>query len=195
MRVRRIRLNFLAELTDEDVQVFGLLDVVTAPDGPQQNAMREHFAGMADEVHQQVVLLRRQMHLLTPHSDAAGVQVDVKVAGLKQGGDASRHRERPPQGRPHPREQFRHPEGFGPIVIGAGIEGFDLNPLFALDGQHNNRHWGDGTEAAAEFKPADMRHGEIRDDEVRHPVPEEVERLLPISRHLHLVAACRQTTP
>ena len=78
VRVRRIKLNFLAELADEDAQVLGLLDVVTTPDSPQQNAMREHFPGMADQVYQQVVFLRRQMHLLTPYGDPAGVQVDAE---------------------------------------------------------------------------------------------------------------------
>ena len=78
VRVRRIKLNFLAELADEDAQVLGLLDVVTTPDSPQQNAMREHFPGMADQVYQQVVFLRRQMHLLTPYGDPAGVQVATR---------------------------------------------------------------------------------------------------------------------
>src|SRR5262245_17084753 len=62
VRVRRIRLNFLAQLADEDAQVFGLLDVVTTPDGTQQDAMRQHFAGMAEQIHQQVVFLWCQMY-------------------------------------------------------------------------------------------------------------------------------------
>ena len=52
-----IGFDLLAKLADEDAQVFGLFDVIAAPDGAQQCAVRERFIRVADEVDKQLVLL------------------------------------------------------------------------------------------------------------------------------------------
>ena len=45
-----VRFDLLAELTDKNPQVFCLLYVITAPDSAQENAVRENFVGMLNQV-------------------------------------------------------------------------------------------------------------------------------------------------
>src|SRR5262245_65647194 len=76
-----IRLDLLAQLTDEDAQVFGLFDVIAAPDRSEQRAMSEDFVGVADEIDEQVIFFRRQMQLLAASFDPARFQVNLEIAG------------------------------------------------------------------------------------------------------------------
>jgi hypothetical protein len=67
----RVGLDLLTEVADEDPQVLGLCDVVSAPDCGEQRAMREDFTGVSEEVNQKIEFLRRQMQLLPAHGDVA----------------------------------------------------------------------------------------------------------------------------
>src|SRR5262249_26333460 len=78
-----IRLDLLAQLTDEDAQVFGLFDVIAAPDRSEQRAMSENFIGVADEINEQVVFFRRQMQLFAMRFDHARFEINLEIAGLK----------------------------------------------------------------------------------------------------------------
>src|SRR5437763_11082068 len=80
LRFGRIRFDFLAQLADEDAQVFGLLDVVAAPDAREQRAMREHLAVLPDEMHEQIKFLWRQMHLAPAHRDAVCCEINAKIS-------------------------------------------------------------------------------------------------------------------
>src|ERR1044072_9840108 len=75
-----IRLDLFSELADEDSQVFGLLDVVAAPDGRKQRPVSQHFASVTEQVRKQVELFRCKMNLFAPHRDAASFKVEAKVA-------------------------------------------------------------------------------------------------------------------
>src|SRR2546421_10487489 len=61
--------DLLAQLGDKDAQIFGLLGCVAAPDGGEQRAVREHAARMAQQIDEQIELLRRQTQLASADHD------------------------------------------------------------------------------------------------------------------------------
>src|SRR5947208_1354700 len=103
-RVGRIRLELLAQLTEEDAQVLRLLLRGLSPYRLQQNSMRDDAVRVAREVDEQIELLRRQPHLIAVDMDPSSLQVDAEVADVERRqirGAAGRAAER----RAHPRQQ------------------------------------------------------------------------------------------
>src|SRR5271157_2840888 len=62
-RRRCFRLQLLAELANEDPQVFHLFGTLPTPDGCQQGSVRRHFAGMARQIGQQIKFLGSKVDL------------------------------------------------------------------------------------------------------------------------------------
>src|SRR5205085_6776826 len=81
----RVGLDLFAELADEDAQVLGLLNVIPAPDGGKQSAMRQHSPCVANEVSEQLEFLRCQMNLATFDGDGVRPQIEVEMAGFQYG--------------------------------------------------------------------------------------------------------------
>src|SRR5438128_2677665 len=82
-RLGRIGFDLLAQLSDEDAQIFVLLGIVAAPDGAQQRPVRQDLARIAQQVDQQIEFLRRQMKLSPTVSDCVRVEIDAKLSGGK----------------------------------------------------------------------------------------------------------------
>src|SRR2546429_9815844 len=80
-RTGHVWLDLLAQLADENAQVFILFDGIPAPDGGEQGAMRENFSRMAQEVNHQVILFRRQVYFSAFDDDAACFEINTKVSG------------------------------------------------------------------------------------------------------------------
>ena len=77
-----------------------------------------------------------------------GSKIETKIAGfdgLRSGGASGLAT----QGRTNSREQLVHSERLGYVVVGAGIECFDLGRFFAADRKHNDRNIGDLSKAPA----------------------------------------------
>src|SRR5208337_690902 len=80
----RFRLQLLAELADEDPQVFHLFGTLPAPDGSEQGAVRRHFAGMARQIGQQIEFLGSKVDLAAADGDFMGRLIDAEIANLNQ---------------------------------------------------------------------------------------------------------------
>jgi hypothetical protein len=62
-RMLRVAFNFVAQLIDKNAQVFDLLGRLPTPDGLRQGAMGDNFPRIADQVFQNLELLRRELDL------------------------------------------------------------------------------------------------------------------------------------
>src|SRR5215216_441154 len=80
-----LRLDLLAQLADEDAEVFGLFHRLSTPDGGEQGVVCQHLAGVAEEIGNQVILLWREVHLRSLHGDAAIFEIEAEVAYFKDG--------------------------------------------------------------------------------------------------------------
>ena len=77
--MRGIGFDLLAQLTDEDTQVFGLFRVLTAPNCAEQGAMRKDFAAILEEVNEQVELFRREVNFLLADKDFVRGEINHKI--------------------------------------------------------------------------------------------------------------------
>ena len=75
-------------------------------------------------------------------------------------------------------EQFLNAEGLGDVIVGTGIEGFDLGALVFANGEDNDRRIALGANGSADVYTAEAGHHEVCDDEVGSPVFEDTEPLL-----------------
>ena len=72
-----------------------------------------------------------------------------------------------PQKRPHARQHFLHMEGFGDIVVGAGVNALDLVAPSIAGGQDQDRHRASGLAPGFEdrdpvaFGQADVEHDRV----------------------------------
>src|SRR5689334_6092744 len=81
-RACRIALELPAKVGHVDAQVMSMVDVRGPPYPAQEVAMREHLAGVHDEMGEQSKLDRREMHGFTVSRHEAIRQVDADVAEL-----------------------------------------------------------------------------------------------------------------
>ena len=109
-----------------------------APDGAQNEFVRQHLAGVRDQKAQQIVFPRRQLNLFVAHGDDPAHEIHGKIAALeerllalllqpvtKRCADA--------------REQFVDPERLRDIVVGAKVEGLTLPGFVRAAGKHDHR--------------------------------------------------------
>ena len=140
-RVRRIRLELLAQLSHEHAQVFGLFLRRLAPDRLEQRPRaRSRGSGAAP--------CRRTDR--TP-SASAGLRCRAtctrrasrstrKSPASNDATSLVRARRGAPQRRAHARHQLVDAERLGHVVVGARVERLDLRPLLAFHRQHDDRH-------------------------------------------------------
>src|SRR4051812_14590808 len=75
--LRRVGLDLLAQLIDEDAEVLGLVAVIGAPLRLQQLAMSYRAAGVRDEVAQSLEFLRREADIFSIRVDFARIEIDL----------------------------------------------------------------------------------------------------------------------
>lgn len=87
------------------------------------------------------------------------------------------------------RLKLSHAEGFGEIVISAGIEGFNLGAVLVVDGEHDDRDLRPFAQAAAGFDAVDSRaERNVEDDQVGAVLSGLRERVLAIGHRQDLEA-------
>lgn len=182
----RVALEFFAELSDKDAEVFGLLGGLRAPDGGEQGAMGEDLAGVAGEEEQEVKFLGGEVDGAAAYGDRMRGGIDEEVADFdgriagalggaaQMGADAGK--------------EFLDAEGFGDVVVGAGIEGFDFGVLLIANGENEDGGAAGAADGAAEVDAGHAGHHEVGDDEVGMPFLEETEGLFGVIRGAHVVA-------
>lgn len=177
--------ELFAELSDEDAEVLRLVGGLASPDGGQERAMGDDLAGVASEMEQEVEFFRGEVNGLTLHRNGMGGHIDDEVARFDGGGGAFR---RAAEVGAHAGHEFLDAEGLGHVVVGAGVEGFDLGALVIAYGEHDDRGGGLSTDSAAYLDAAHTRHHEIGDDEVRGPFAEDVNALFGVVGYAHVEA-------
>ena len=63
-------------------------------------------------------------------------------------------------------EELVHAEGFGDVVVSAGVEGGDLVSFCLADGEDDDRHGAPAAETADHFDAVDAWESEVEDDEI-----------------------------
>src|SRR5574341_1866878 len=76
---RGLGFDLAAKLTDRDMQILRLVNVLQPPHLLEQHAMGEDFADLLDEILQHVVLRGRQVKLMPAACDQTVFKVDPQV--------------------------------------------------------------------------------------------------------------------
>src|SRR5260370_39254057 len=130
--LRAFALDLFSQLSYKDAQIFRLLHTLASPNGVEQRAMGDHLAGVLGHISQQFEFFGGKVHFPATHSNRMRFQVDMEVTNFNRG-CALRQGWNAPQLRPYSGQQLVHIERLGYVVVGAGIERFNLGALFALD--------------------------------------------------------------
>src|SRR5579859_8122820 len=156
-------------MADESAQVGILLAIVWAPDALEEVFMGEHFTRIAGEFAEQIVFGWSEMDLLliTAHkamgvidqeaifTAAAIKRALVLIAGQSTAqassfvGASKRH--------PYTSEQLVHAKGFGEIIIGTLIQGFNFHAFLIVRGENNDRRAAPLAQAAEKFQAIQRR--------------------------------------
>src|SRR5581483_7663129 len=168
-----VGLELLAEASDINMEVVGLIAVLRSPHTLQQPMVGEHPVWIGDEHLEQFVLRRAEVDLLAADGNAAPPQVDLNVTSAKDSTLEAGWLRRVAQRDAHPCHQLIEPERLRQVVIGAQIKRLYLLPLLATRGEHHNGR------LAALANALDNR-GAV---EVRQPQIEQHQvRMLPVQR-------------
>jgi len=89
-----------------------------------------------------------------------------------------------------PGQQFLDAEGLGDVVVGAGVEGFDLGALVIAHGENEHGGGGMGADGAGDFDAGQTGHHEVSDDEVGRPLAEDLQSLFRIVCGADVIALC-----
>src|SRR5262249_28558237 len=130
-------LDLLPELPDIDTKILRICEVI--PQLSQQESVCQYLAGMLNEQAQELVFLRRQLHLAVADLDDAPHQIDRQIADTKNR-TFSLHVELMPKGGAHPGQEFIHAKRLCHIVVGPEIECVDLAGLIAAARQNHDRY-------------------------------------------------------
>src|SRR5205823_13694903 len=84
-RVRRVRLDLLAQVAHTGPQVIDLVAVLGAPYTREQLTVQQHLAAVGGQFAQEFVLRRGQVNVLALPHDPSPRQVDGEVADREDG--------------------------------------------------------------------------------------------------------------
>src|SRR5262249_23278894 len=82
-RVRRIRLDLLSQLPNEDAQILSLFSVITAPNSTEQRMVSQDLVCVPDKVSHQFKFLGRQAELLSTLGRGMGSEIDAKITSFE----------------------------------------------------------------------------------------------------------------
>ncbi len=128
--------------------------------------MRDDHTEVLRERRQQPEFQRREAHVSATAARSASFQIDDR------GPEAQ---DRVPGGSPHgvpqrrayARKQLADAERLGHVVVGAGVECFDLCAFLDAGGQHDDRHRGPRANAADHLDAVDVRQPQVDNGEIR----------------------------
>ena len=182
-------LQLLAQAGDVDINGPRRRHGVVAPDLGQRLVARHEFAAALSEVAQQPVFLGREVDRPDPRRvDLGSRRVQREVADAD---DAARGRRRAtsPKQCLDPREQLRHRERLGEVIVGAELEANDLVRRLTSGGEHEDGR-GDASRAeiAAHVEAAGAGQHDVQQDGIERAARGEREPRRAIVGVLHGVA-------
>src|SRR5215469_11542918 len=102
-RRRGVRLKLLAQLADEDAEIFHLFGALPPPDSSQQGTVMEDFPRTPRQVDEKIELLGSEANLAAAHSHPTSCRVDAEVSDFDHWIFIASDRHSP-QIRPHSRQ-------------------------------------------------------------------------------------------
>src|SRR5215831_775296 len=160
-----IRLDLVSKLPDIYTKILRIRDVI--PQFPQQESVRQYFAGMLNKHAQELVFLRRQLHLAVANLDEAPNEIDRQLADTKNR-PFSLNVQLMPKCGTHSGEQFVHTERLCHVVVRSEIESLDLAGLIATARQNHDRYaLVARADCSQQIEALYVRQSEIKNDEVR----------------------------
>ena len=152
------------QATDRDFHDIGVAIEIHVPDQGNDLGAREHLTAAAHQQVQQGELLGGQVDALFAAVGAMTGRVQFEVVDLEDVRDARLFAT--PQERADPGQQFGKLEWLDQIVVGAGVEAFQLVGQPAACGQHHHRGAAVAADAG-EYSPAvDFRQVDIEYDQL-----------------------------
>src|SRR5579859_2384523 len=129
--------------------------------------MRHHLAGILYQEDEELVSNRHKVHFGVFYEYLTLRQIDFQIADAEHGllffgTQVSRM----PQGDPQAREQLLDAEGFGQIVVGAGIERVDLVLLAAARREHDDGNAAPAADSAHHFDAVDIGKAKVEQNDV-----------------------------
>src|SRR5438270_7672567 len=119
-----VGLDLAAKALDVHVERLGVTHVVGAPHLVEERLPGEDPSGVGHERFQQLELLARERHLLSPHRQLVAGHVETDVADLEHlvGGLSPSAVGRPPEHGTHAGHQLPQPVGLGHVVVRPYLE-------------------------------------------------------------------------
>src|SRR5579875_3043579 len=174
VRALRFDLDLLPQRADIDAQI---LDVgFSAPDFAQNEAMSQYLAGMRNKQTQDVVLARREFHLLSADGHDSPHEIDRQIAAAK---DRLLALLLKPMalGGANSGKQLVDPEWLGDVVVGAEVERLDLRAFGLAARQNDDRQCFAGLpHLPDDIQSLHVGQAEIEDDDVRRFAADRFER-------------------
>ena len=190
-RIVRIGFELLAQPADVDVHGSRFGRGLIAPHRVEQLVTRQHHAGMADQVHEQLELLRRQADRPAAAQDLSRSRTndDVPERELVGAGVAARA----PQQRFDARQQFRALERLGHVVVRAALEARDLVRDGVARGEHQHRHVLPlAAQLMTHLQAVFRRQVQVENDQVEVALARQIERDGAVGRGLDRIAFLAQ---
>ena len=191
--IGRLALDLAADVAHVHAQDLRVARRIRPPDALDHEIVRQHAARVAAQQRDDLVLVLRQVHGLAVHLHHAPRQVDLQPAGLERLPPRGARRALPvapaAQRRPHPRQQLLRAEGLGHVVVRAAIQRHDLVLLVPARRHDHDRPLRPAAQAADQLLPVAVGQPQIQQDQVRVVLGGHAQRVVPICRLQHVVAA------
>src|SRR5262249_46799678 len=128
----------------------------------------QDLASMFHEVGKKLVLVRRQMDLLTGGEDAPAIEIDLEITNLEYGLHTFFLRaRRVTEGDADARHELAGAERFGEVVVGPNVERANLVFFLSTRADDDDRLGREIAEITSYLHSVDIRKSEIEQDEVR----------------------------
>ena len=154
---------------------------------------RQHAAGVAHQVFEQGIFLRRQLDPSSPAGHLTRGRIQDQVLHLKNTRGLARA---PPQERAHAGHQFLNGKGLREVVVGAGIQPLHLLVELGAGGENQD---GRGhlllAQGLEDVEAGHPRQHEVENNQVVAPRPGEVETRGPVAARINGVALLLQRPP
>ncbi len=191
-RLLGLGFQFFAQLAHKDAQVFHIVTVFRSPDIGEDVLVGQDAVGMAGQISQQVELGGGQADLAAAERNNVARQVDDQVAGSDHAERLILTRSLVAQGHADAGQQLFGAKGLDQVVIGAQVEGFDLDVLFAAHRQDDDRDLGPGTQLPADLQAVHIGQAQVEDDHRGLLGGSQGQAFFPVLGSRDLVVVCAE---
>src|ERR1700686_2974801 len=162
--MRRVFLNFLAQLIYYHAEVLCFLAMIRPPDGLQHPLMRKRLPFLHDERAQDIEFFGSQVNSLTTNVHDSSLEIDAQFRRLDLRKRLLR-REAPKRGS-NARQQFSDRKRLYDVIVRSRIESNNLILFGVADRYHDDRSFIRQANLAARFQPAHARHVYIQENQI-----------------------------